>query len=458
MRDGRSTDFLKQESKKHTFIDPQKGFEHNMGVVRNLFNDFALKTVDIIHNEDDPLKILRHYDKTSAMEVMGINEEAYKKYVTLADTFSDMEENFAEHAIAKKSGNSHRILTTTDMWRICRQMEMNGEKRVKALPRYEGKSHVIAFTSNKGGVGKTSIALAIATAIAEKEIKRGGLVLFIDLDHQANATKQLEFDSALATAMLKDEDYETALSLMMRYMRGESLLDSDYGDALVRTRVENLDLLPAHRLRDKLAVAEFPALHNKIINHLKGPNAPENDYQRLCKEHPESLYLTLLKGVIERYKNEFDYIIIDTPPQHSQISNLVFAAATEIVVPIIPSVYEAKTSVDMIDEYLVMYNSLKNDIEKGLISEKRLRFLLNERGGATNASKRFKNEIYDELKKYAFNKTLRSSTVIEQLASIGSTATTANRTVFRSKFKTADLNGLTNNIAEITDELIKELA
>src|SRR3954469_17317793 len=67
------------------------------------------------------------------------------------------------------------------------------------------KTYVLA--NQKGGVGKTTVTLGIASALAD----RGERVLLIDLDPQASATKVLGVDAqercSMADAMLEPDRY-----------------------------------------------------------------------------------------------------------------------------------------------------------------------------------------------------------------------------------------------------------
>src|SRR4051812_1596362 len=73
--------------------------------------------------------------------------------------------------------------------------------------RAGGPMDTYVFANQKGGVGKTTIALGVASALA----RRAARVLLIDLDPQASATKVLGVDVAdcctVADALLEPERY-----------------------------------------------------------------------------------------------------------------------------------------------------------------------------------------------------------------------------------------------------------
>ena len=82
---------------------------------------------------------------------------------------------------------------------------------------------IYAFANQKGGVGKTTVTLGVAAALA-----RGGTrVLLVDLDPQASTTRVLDVDTTeqptIADAMLEPD----------RFALADAVVDSSWGFALV---------------------------------------------------------------------------------------------------------------------------------------------------------------------------------------------------------------------------------
>ena len=158
--------------------------------------------------------------------------------------------------------------------------------RTAVLERKFGMGRVIAIANQKGGVGKTTTAINLSACLAEA----GQSVLAIDFDPQGNATSGL--------GMEKTELDNTVYELLI----GEC----DMEDCLVRQLQPNLDLLPSNV---NLSGAEIELL----------------DIDR--KEY-------ILKNCLEKYRDNYDFVIIDCPPSLSLLTLNAMTAADTVLVPI----------------------------------------------------------------------------------------------------------------------------
>ncbi|HYJ35854.1 MAG TPA: ParA family protein [Rhizomicrobium sp.] len=156
-----------------------------------------------------------------------------------------------------------------------------------SLPK---KPRILVVANQKGGVGKTTTAINLGTALAAV----GEPTLVIDIDPQGNASTGLGVhrqDRKLTT-------YEV--------LTGQAKLD----EAIVKTRIPGLSLVPA---TVDLSGAE-----------LELADMPRRNF--------------ILKDALEEYSvhgaNEFSYILIDSPPSLTLLTLNAMAAADAVMVPL----------------------------------------------------------------------------------------------------------------------------
>jgi cellulose biosynthesis protein BcsQ len=151
---------------------------------------------------------------------------------------------------------------------------------------------VLATYNIKGGVGKTSAAVNLATLAA----REGARTLLWDLDPQGASTYLFRVKAKVKGGGGK-------------LVRGKT----DPGAQLKGTDTEGLDLLPA----------DFSYRHMDLA--LDGTKKPT----------------TRLARVLEPL--EYDYTFLDCPPSISLVSESVFEAADALLVPIIPATLSSRT-------------------------------------------------------------------------------------------------------------------
>jgi chromosome partitioning protein len=154
--------------------------------------------------------------------------------------------------------------------------------------------HIFALVIQKGGVGKSTTAVSLATYLA----RAGARVLLIDIDPQANATQALGVDPDA-----------------LEYSVYEVLLNPEYGTDFATLKTEaGIDLIPSSLA---LAGAEI---------ELAGKVAREQ----------------LLAEALETSTASYDYILIDAPPSLGIFTMNSLAAAHRVIVPLQTHVYAFK--------------------------------------------------------------------------------------------------------------------
>jgi cellulose biosynthesis protein BcsQ len=152
-------------------------------------------------------------------------------------------------------------------------------------------SKVLATYNIKGGVGKTSAAVNLATLAAQD----GHPTLLWDLDPQGASTYLFRIKPKIKGGGAK-------------LVRGKTDADGQ----IKGTDTENLDLLPA----------DFSYRHMDLA--LDG--AKTNRLNRVIKP-----------------LDEYEYVFLDCPPSISLVSENVFEAADALLVPIIPATLSSRT-------------------------------------------------------------------------------------------------------------------
>lgn len=145
---------------------------------------------------------------------------------------------------------------------------------------------IIAIANQKGGVGKTTTAVNLASALAVLEKK----ILLIDADPQANATSGLGVNV--------DEKNVGTYELLEHTAAVE--------ETIIHTSVPHLDLIPSH--------IDLVAIEIELVD----------------KNQREFMLKKALENVIDTY----DFILIDCAPSLGLITLNALTAANSVIIPI----------------------------------------------------------------------------------------------------------------------------
>ncbi len=145
---------------------------------------------------------------------------------------------------------------------------------------------IVAFANQKGGVGKTTTCINLAAYVAAM----GKKVLVLDLDPQGNATSGLGIDE-------KNKDLKTIYDLIS----GEYTVQ----EVIQQTILEGLDILPS---TVDLAGAEIEMIQ-----------MPQRE--------------KIIKGILDKVKDSYDFIMIDCPPSLGLITVNALTACNSVIIP-----------------------------------------------------------------------------------------------------------------------------
>ena len=151
-------------------------------------------------------------------------------------------------------------------------------------------TQIISVINQKGGVGKTTTVINLATALSFQNKK----VLVIDLDPQGNATTGFGIPT--------DDNKKTVYDVLNG--------NCNFDESILDTKIDNLKIVSS----------------NVDLSGLEVETAGENRKAFLLKDKIEQFY--------NSEKNDFSYVFIDCPPSLSLLTVMALVAAKSLIVPL----------------------------------------------------------------------------------------------------------------------------
>ena len=173
---------------------------------------------------------------------------------------------------------------------------------------------IIAVTNQKGGIGKTTTCLNLGAAAALE----GKKICLVDLDPQANLTKTLVQLQENQPTIYNVLNYSTPLP-----------------ETILETSIPNLYLAPSR-------------------NDLAG-------LERTGARDPQLPYW--LSRELKPYTDQFDLVLIDTPPTLGALTINALTAATHLLIPVQPSFLPLQGTNDLLETYRLAQARLNCGLE-----------------------------------------------------------------------------------------------
>ena len=248
----------------------------------------------------DNSKTLRRFTAPEAAELLGVSGQFLRK-VHGEGTIPEPEE--------VRSGR--RYYSAAELLNARQILEQTSRKEGKYLPtrRVGEKLQVWQLMNFKGGSSKSTTTIHLAHYLA----LRGYRVLAIDLDPQGSLTSmcgispEIEFEGLTIYDAIR---YDSPVPMQ---------------DIVLPTYFPGLSLAPS-----RLMLSEF-------------------ETESAVHSNPDHPFFTRIRDALEQVEDQFDIVLMDSPPQLGFLTIAGMAAATSLIVPLTPSMLDVSSTAQFLE-------------------------------------------------------------------------------------------------------------
>lgn len=223
---------------------------------------------------------------------------------------------------------------------------------------------VFSFCNQKGGVGKTTSAINLATGLAQ----HGNRVILIDIDPQANTTSGLGIE--------KLGNLSTIYQVIVDNI--------PLAEALKPTKIENLRLIPSNS--------------DLIGSEIELISLPEREFR--------------IKKSLESFQDPVDYIFIDCPPSLGLLTVNALTASDFLVIPLQCEYYALEGLGQLLQTFSLVKEKLNPALEIGGV-------LLTMADFRTKLTEEVIQEVRNHFKERVFETVIPRSVKLSEAPSFG---------------------------------------